>query len=197
MTLKTDAKFEVKLICCFKNDKNLVNFDLSIRNSQKLYFDWFLLCKVYNMWPKRAQRSYLSRHWRVMQNLKKTPHLWFGKWHEEYVKFSLELLKNLKIETLMESFYPKSKMYEVKIFRGVMCHNNEEWCKIWRGIDLSIQNWHEKFHEFWPEHLNASKICTLMGSFWTKYVIFELKQYREVKLHDSEKWCKIWRKTDL
>ena len=29
MTLKIDAKFEEKLICCFKNDKNLVNFDLS------------------------------------------------------------------------------------------------------------------------------------------------------------------------
>ena len=49
MTLKTDAKFEEKPICCFKNDKNLVNFDLSIRNSQKFYFDWFLLCNVYNM----------------------------------------------------------------------------------------------------------------------------------------------------
>ena len=29
MTLKIDTKFEEKLICCFKNDKNKVNFDLS------------------------------------------------------------------------------------------------------------------------------------------------------------------------
>ena len=27
MTLKNDAKFEEKLICCLKNDKHLVNFD--------------------------------------------------------------------------------------------------------------------------------------------------------------------------
>ena len=27
MILKFDAKFEEKLICCFKNEKNLVNFD--------------------------------------------------------------------------------------------------------------------------------------------------------------------------
>ena len=27
MTLKLDATFEVKVICCFKTDKNLVNFD--------------------------------------------------------------------------------------------------------------------------------------------------------------------------
>ena len=32
MILKSDAKFEEKQIFCFKNDKNLVNFD---RHSQK------------------------------------------------------------------------------------------------------------------------------------------------------------------
>ena len=35
MTLKSDAKFEEKQICCFKNDKNLVNFDISTQKSQK------------------------------------------------------------------------------------------------------------------------------------------------------------------
>ena len=36
MTLKSDKKFEEKLNCCFKNDKNFVNFDPSTQNSQKL-----------------------------------------------------------------------------------------------------------------------------------------------------------------
>ena len=49
MTLKSDAKFEENLIYYFKNEKNLVNFDLSTRNSQNFYFDWFLLCNVYNV----------------------------------------------------------------------------------------------------------------------------------------------------
>ena len=50
MTLKSDAKFEENLICCFKNDKNLVNFDPStFRSLKKLHIDWFLLCKVYNV----------------------------------------------------------------------------------------------------------------------------------------------------
>ena len=35
MILKSDAKFEEKLIFCFENDKNLVNFDPSTRKSQK------------------------------------------------------------------------------------------------------------------------------------------------------------------
>ena len=53
MTLKEDVKFEEKLICYLKNDKNLVNFDLSTQNSQNFVFDWFLLCKVYNFDLKR------------------------------------------------------------------------------------------------------------------------------------------------
>ena len=36
MTLKRDAKLEEKLICCFKNEKNLVNPDPSTKKSQKI-----------------------------------------------------------------------------------------------------------------------------------------------------------------
>ena len=71
-------------------------------------------------------------------------------------------------------------MYELKIYRGVMCHDNEEWCKIWRGIDLSFQNWHEEFDKFWPKHLKVSKILTLIGSFWPKYKLFDLKCTKEL-----------------
>ena len=49
MTLTSNAKFDEKLIFCFKNDKNLVNLDQSIRNRQDIHFDWFLLCQVYHV----------------------------------------------------------------------------------------------------------------------------------------------------
>ena len=35
-------------------------------------------------------------------------------------------LESLKIATLMVSFCPKQKMYELKIYKGVMCHDNED-----------------------------------------------------------------------
>ena len=44
MTLKTDAKFEIKQTCCFKNDKNLMDFDQRTQKSQKFAF-YFLLSK--------------------------------------------------------------------------------------------------------------------------------------------------------
>ena len=57
-----------------------------------------------------------------------------------------------------------------------MCHGNEEWYRIWRGLGLSIQNWHDEFEQSWPEHSKISNIYTLMGCFWPKYIMFELKK---------------------
>ena len=92
----------------------------------------------------------------------------------------IRALESLKIGTLMGFFDPKLKIYELKIYRGFMCHDNEEWCKSWRGIDLTWQNWHEECDKFWSKHSKISKICTLMGSFWSKCIIFELKKYKGV-----------------
>ena len=69
--------------------------------------------------------------------------------------------------------------------------------KIGTGIDLLFQNWYGEFDEFWPEHSKISKICTLMGCLWPKYIMFELKKCRRVMFDGTEYWCKIWRKTDL
>ena len=74
-------------------------------------------------------------------------------------------------------------------FTVKLCHDNEESCKNWRGIDLSVQNWHEKFNEFWPEHSKISKICALMGCFWPKYM-FELKK-------SIEEFCLMELKCDI
>ena len=61
-----------------------------------------------------------------------------------------------------------------------MCHENEEWNNIWKRIVVSVQNWYEEFDEFWPKHSKSSKICLLMGWFWPKYIMLELKKYRGV-----------------
>ena len=77
-----------------------------------------------------------------------------------------------------------------------MSHNPGEWCKIWRKTDLLSQKWQE-FGEFWPEHSKVSQICTLTGSYCAKYLMFDLTKYIKVIFHDTDEWCKIWRKTDL
>ena len=57
-------------------------------------------------------------------------------------------LLTLKTGTLIGFFCPKLKIFELKICRGVIHHENEEWCKTGIGNDMSFQNWDEDFDEF-------------------------------------------------
>ena len=71
MTVKGDAKFKSKLTCGLKNNKrNLVNFYASSRKSENLPLDRILLSKAYKDLDEKIQKSYVSWHWRVIQNLK-------------------------------------------------------------------------------------------------------------------------------
>ena len=90
------------------------------------------------------------------------------------------------------------KVYKIlaKKYRGVISHDPEDWCKIWRKTDLLFQKWHE-FGDFWPKHSKASKICIFIGFYCPKYLKFDLKMYGRVIFHDTEQWYKIWRGIDL
>ena len=197
MAMKNDTKFEIELTCGFKTDmRNLTNFDPSTRKISKI-------CILMG-WPKYKMFQ-LKRYTGIMFQCTQN---WYKVWRKTGLCFQkltggiwqifTRALESLWIGTLMASFCLKFEMYELKIYRGVMCHENEEWCKNWRAIDLSVQNWHEEFDKFLPEHLKISKICTLMGFFWAKYM-FELKKsIGELFMFDgTEYWCKNWRKSDL
>ena len=61
MKLNRDIKFGEDSTCPFKIDRrNLTNFDLSSRKFKTFHFNKLLLSKVYVVWAKKVQRSYLS-----------------------------------------------------------------------------------------------------------------------------------------
>ena len=45
--------------------------------------------------------------------------------------------------------------------------------------------------------LKNFKNCTLMGSLWPNYTMFELKKYRWFMFDGTEYWYKFWWKTDF
>ena len=106
---------------------------------------------------------------------------------------ALESLQNFNFNGLLLS---KVTLFELKNYRGIIFHETEEGYKIWSGIDLLFQNWH-KFDKFWPEHSKVLRIFILIGSFWAKFMLFELKKVQRSYLHDIEEWCKIWKEIDL
>ena len=153
----------------------------ALKSLKNLHFHWFLLWKVFIVWPKKVQRSYLSWHWRVMQNLKKN---WLVVWKMTWEIWQIftraleESLQNLHLDWFL------------------LCKvNNMLGSNIIKFL-MSFQNWHKKFDDVWPKHLIVSKICPLMSSFSPKYIMFERKKYRGVIFHETSEWCKIWQKTD-
>ena len=116
----------------------------------------------------------------------------FKNWHKEFDKIWPEHLKALKIFILLGFFWAKYIFFELKKYRGIIFHETEERYKIWRGIDLSFQNWHNEFNKIWPKHSKVSKISTLMGSFWAKYILLEPEKYTGVIFHETEEGYKIW-----
>ena len=104
-----------------------------------------------------------------------------GNWW--ILTWTLESLKNSHFNVLHLSKYTLLQLKD----RRAIFHDTEERYKIWREIDLSFQNWQEEFDKFWPEHSKVSKIFTLLtASFWTMYILFELKSTEELSFMTLE-----------
>ena len=83
MTLRIDGKFEGSFVVS-KSTRIWWILTWAFKSTEVIFHDTEKWCKI----------------WRKTD-------LWFGKWHEEYGQLSLQHLKNLKIGTLMGSFYLK------------------------------------------------------------------------------------------
>ena len=121
----------------------------------------------------------------------------FLKWHIEFGKFSLE-------------HYRKPQNWD---FDGIRLSKVENvWAQNlqgsyvswkWRMMQNLKTNWLVSLKltwGIWPvltRALKISKICSLMGCFSLKYIMFELKKCRGVMYDSTEDWWKLWRKTDL
>ena len=77
-----------------------------------------------------------------------------------------------------------------------MSRDPDDWCKIWRKTNRQFQKWQE-FGKIWLKRSKVFKTCTFICSYCEKCLMFDLKKFRGVIFHDTEEWCKIWRKTDL
>ena len=87
-------------------------------------------------------------------------------------------------------------MFEPEKYRGVMCHNTEEWCKIWGGTDLCFEIWHEEFDEFWL-NTRKSQNLHLNGPLLSKSYKVSAEKTQKSISHDTEEWCWKLKKTDL
>ena len=120
MTLKSDAKFEQKLTLGSKNDmRYLVNFNASRGKSENLHFDVLLFSVAYKVSAKKAQKNYLSWHWKKIQNLRKNRFfVWKMTWRIQWTLTGA--VESLKICNLMGYFCRRCVSFDLKNYKGVV-----------------------------------------------------------------------------
>ena len=68
----------------------------ALESLKNLHFNWFLLCKVHNAWPKKY-RGVIFRDTEEWSKIWRKSDLRFGIWHEEFRKSSPEHSKVSKL----------------------------------------------------------------------------------------------------
>ena len=109
--------------------KSLKNFD----------FNGLLLSKVYTVWAKKVQRSYLSWNSRGIQNLERSRQvlskLTWGIWH--ILTWELESLKNFRFNGLLLSkvhivWAKKLQRRYLSWYWRVIQNLKENWLVVWK-----------------------------------------------------------------
>ena len=105
----------------------------ALKSLKNLCFKWLLVTKVYIVWAKKVQRSYLSRHLRDMQILKKN---WLVLWKKncEIWQISPEHLKLSKLGLWWDPFVQSRKGMTLNLQGSYV-----SWQ--WRRIQKLRRNW--------------------------------------------------------
>ena len=114
--------------------------------------------------------------------------LWFQVWHEEFDLFIHPTFHKSRNFTLIVSFCPK---YIRFIWKGVIFHDTELWCKTWINPDFAVSKMAWGIGWIFIRALKSLKNCILMGSFCPKYIMFQLESFRGIMCHATEGQCKI------
>ena len=158
--------------------RNLVNFHAGSQMSENLYFDGLLQSKAFKVLGEKANKSYVSWHWRVMQSLKKNwllvPKMTWRTWWT-----LMWAVASLKICTLMCYLSIAYKVSAKKVHQSYLSWH-------WRAIQTLKKNWLFVWKMTWgiwwilTQAVENLKTCTFMDYVCWKHVMFEIKKCKGV-----------------
>ena len=81
----------------------------ALESLKNVHFNGLLLIKVYNVWDKKGTGRVMFDGNQDWYKVWRKTDLWFGKWHEEFGKFSSEHLRVSKLVLSWDPFVPSRK----------------------------------------------------------------------------------------
>ena len=182
MTLKSDSKFEKKRNFLFQKWQEFGEFWSEHSKFSKI-------CTLIGYFCAKCitltQKSIEDLSFMTLKSDAKFD-LRFGKWHEEYGKFSPKQLKVSKLGLWWDPLFQIRKCMSLKFTEElyVMTMKNDEKCE--EEFTCRFKNDIKNLANFHPGTRKSQKSFTLMSSFWAKHELFELKTYRRVTVYDTE-----------
>ena len=105
---------------------------------------------------------------------------------------------NRKSENLHFDGLLLSKAYiKFQMYKTVMSHDTDEWCKVWRKTDSWFQKWHEELGNNFNALSGKSENLDFDMLLLSKVYYVCTKKGQRVTCYSTEEWSKIWRRTDL
>ena len=110
----------------------------------------------------------LKKNWLVVSNI----------YDMSYLANSHPTIQKSKNFTPMGYLCPKYMRSELKKYRGVIFHDTEQWCKIWKIMTLWFQKWHHDLDEL--SSLEYPKVWKLYtdGLFLSKAYTISAKKFQ-------------------
>ena len=165
-----------------KNDiRKLVKIRANSQKPENLHFDGILLFNAYKVLNEKVRKSSVSWQWRLMQSLKNKLTVGSKNGIRNLVNFNASIGKSH-----FENW--KFSLWCATFIKSKLClsqKGTDELCIITLKNDakfeeeLTLENDMRDLANFEPT-LESLRICTLMGSFGLKFIMFELKKYRGV-----------------
>ena len=139
-------------------------FDCLLEITANLYFERLLSLKIYKISAKKVQRSYVSWHWRVTQNLKKNQFVVSNMIRIWWILIRvLKSLQNLHFDwSLSRKVYnawPKKVQSSYLWWHWSVMQNMKK-------NDLWFGKWHKEFGKLSPAHLEVSQF----GPWWDIFI---------------------------
>ena len=150
----------------------------TLRNLKNLHFNGLLLSKGYNVWAKKRYRRVFLHGPEYWCNIWRKTALCFQKFHEEFSKFSAQHVQKSKnrdfdgiLLSKVENLWAQNLQGKFMSWQWRMIQRFEEAMT----CDFKIDT--RNLTNFDPRTPKSQKfICTLIGCFWRKYVMLELKK---------------------
>ena len=187
MTLKSHVKFKEKLT--WGDKRNFGKLSPIHTKVQKFHFNGQFLFKVFEIWAKKIQKSYLSWYWTVMQNLNKLWHVvskmaWGIGWTFIREPKSLKILHWWAL--FDQNIYCFSKKISGKLcvmtLEGVAKFKGKLTCGL-KNNKRNLVNFHASSWKSKNLHFDWIHLSQTYKNLYDKV--------RSVMSHDTEEWCKV------